>query len=133
MQKIKEIEKSLSTFTKYYDYEDAEYKGIRDIGNLFNQPTDEGYYKPIKTKNGFNDNYIGYESNGDKDKNLSPKKHLDAIRPYLSDTINDHKTPKKLRVHSSNKVFDYETQCLLILFCPMVLMRPVICIQKVIK
>ena len=32
------------------------------------------------------------------------------IRPYLSDIINDHKTPKKLRVHSSNEVFEYETQ-----------------------
>ena len=31
------------------------------------------------------------------------------IRPYLSDIINDHKTPKKLRLHSSNEV-DYETQ-----------------------
>ena len=25
------------------------------------------------------------------------------IRPYLSDIINDHKTPKNLRVHSSNE------------------------------
>ena len=32
------------------------------------------------------------------------------IRPYLSDIIKDHKTPKKLRVHSSNEVIDYETQ-----------------------
>ena len=32
------------------------------------------------------------------------------IRPYLSDIINYHKTPKKLRVHSSNEVLDYETQ-----------------------
>ena len=31
------------------------------------------------------------------------------IRPYLSDIINDHKTPNKLRVYSSNEVFDYET------------------------
>ena len=29
------------------------------------------------------------------------------IRPYLSDIIKDHKTSKKLRVHSSNVVFDY--------------------------
>ena len=57
-----------------------------------------------------NDNYNEYESNGDKDKNLSAKKYLNMIRPYLSDIINDHKTPKKLRVHSSNEVFDYETQ-----------------------
>ena len=26
------------------------------------------------------------------------------IRPYVSDIINGHKTPKKLRVHSSDKV-----------------------------
>ena len=32
------------------------------------------------------------------------------IRPYLSDIKKDHKTPKKLRVHSSNEVIDYETQ-----------------------
>ena len=32
------------------------------------------------------------------------------IRPYLSDIINNHKTPKNLRVHSSNEVIDYETQ-----------------------
>ena len=75
-----------------------------------NQSTDEDYYKPIKTKSAFNGNYIDYESKGDKDKNLSPKEYLDMIRPYLSDIINDHKTPKNLRVHSSNEVIDYETQ-----------------------
>ena len=32
------------------------------------------------------------------------------IRPYLTAVINDHKTAKNLKVHSSNKVFDYETQ-----------------------
>ena len=32
------------------------------------------------------------------------------IRPYLSDIINGHKTPKTLRVHSSNEVIDYETR-----------------------
>ena len=90
-----------------YDYDDAEYIGIRDIGNLFNQPTDEGYYKPIKTKSAFNGNYIEYESNGDKDKNLSAKEYLNMVRPNLSNVINDHKTPKNLKVHSSNEEFDY--------------------------
>ena len=32
------------------------------------------------------------------------------IKPYLWDIINDNKTPKNLRVHSSNEVIDYETQ-----------------------
>ena len=32
------------------------------------------------------------------------------IRPFLSDIINHNKTPKNLRIHSSNEVIDYETQ-----------------------
>ena len=31
------------------------------------------------------------------------------IRPYLSDIINDHKTPEVLKALSGNKVIDYET------------------------
>ena len=42
-----------------------------------------------------------------KDKYLSAKKYLNMIRPYLSDIINDYKTFKNLKVHSSNEVFDY--------------------------
>ena len=45
-----------------------------------------------------------------KGANLSPKKYLDMIRLYLSDILYDDKTPKNLRVHSSNEVIDYETQ-----------------------
>ena len=48
--KIKEIEKnlfeleeSLSKLKKYYGYDDAEYKGMRDVGNLFNQSVDKDY------------------------------------------------------------------------------------------
>ena len=32
------------------------------------------------------------------------------IRPYIRDIINYSKTFKNLKVHSSNEVFDYETQ-----------------------
>ena len=88
---------------KFYDYDDIEFKGIRDVENLFNQSTDEDYHKPIKTKSTFNINYIEYQSKGDKDKNLSPEEYFDMIRPYLGDIINNHKTLKKLRVHSSNE------------------------------
>ena len=80
--KIKDIEKnifeldeSLSKPKKYQDYDD-EYKSIRDIGKLFNQSIHEDYYKPRKTKSAFNSNYIDYESNDDKDKNLSAKNIL---------------------------------------------------------
>ena len=50
------------------------------------------YYKPIKTKGAFNNNYIEYESRGDKDKNLSPEDYLDIIKPFLRDMINTHNT-----------------------------------------
>ena len=32
------------------------------------------------------------------------------IRPYLSDIINDHKTHREQKIHSSNTVIDYKTQ-----------------------
>ena len=86
-----------------------EYKGIRDIGNLFNE-FDEDYYIPIKSESAFNGNYIEYESKGDKEKNLSLKEYLYMIKPYLSDMINDHKTPMNLRVDSRNEVINDETQ-----------------------
>ena len=76
---------------------------------MFSQAIDEGYYKPIRTKSALNGNYIEYESKGDKNKNLSPKEYFDMIRPYLSDIINDHKPPTKLRVHSRNELINYET------------------------
>ena len=37
------------------------------------------------------------------DKNLSLKEYLYMIIPYLRDIINDHKTPKKLKVHWRDK------------------------------
>ena len=110
-------------------------------GIAFNQSIDGSYYKPIRTKSAFNANYIEYESKGNNDKNLSPEKYLDMIRPNLSNIINDHKTPKKLRVHSRNEAIDYETQygewkteltTSISFFLLKILMRPVIRIQKVI-
>ena len=105
-----ELQKSLSNFKNYHPQDDFEHKNLRDVGNLFNQSIDEDQYKPITTKSVLNGDYIEYESKGDKNKNLWAKEYLDMIRPYLSHIINDHKTPKKLRVHSNNEVFDYKTQ-----------------------
>ena len=55
-------------------------------------PTNEDYYKLIKTNDAFNSNYIEYENKGDKNKTLSIKEYLYTIRPYFRDIINDHKT-----------------------------------------
>ena len=55
-QKIKEIEKNLSTLKKCHDHGDAKCVRIRDVENLFNQSTDKDYYKPIKAKGAFSGN-----------------------------------------------------------------------------
>ena len=64
---------------------------------------DEDYYEPIIVKTAFDGNYIQYESKGDKGKNLSIKRYLKMIKPYLSDLINKHNTHGLVKYHSGNK------------------------------
>ena len=59
---------------------------------------EEDYYEPVKTINAVNNNYIEYESNGDKDKILSVEEYLDMIKQYLSDLINDHMTQDEWKI-----------------------------------
>ena len=65
----------------------------------------EDYYKPIIDKGASDGSYIQYESKGDNGKNLSIKKYLNMIKPYLSDKINHHKTCGLVRYHSCNKTW----------------------------
>ena len=91
---MKTLEEDINGLEKhrYRDNSDLDYKGIRQIENLLNE-IDEEYYKPIKTKDAFNNNYIEYESRGDKDKRLSVKEYFYIIMPYLENMINNHKAP----------------------------------------
>ena len=79
-------------------------KIFRDLHKIFRFLLDPGkdHCKPVKTVNAFNNNYIRYESIGDKEKNLSIKEYIDIIRPYLSNIINNHKTQGEWKVHSGN-------------------------------
>ena len=53
----------------------------------------EDYYKSRRVGNFYNNNYIEYESNGDRDTNLSIEGYLNKIKPYLKDmTINLQKS-----------------------------------------
>ena len=98
-QKLKEIEnnlyeleRNLSKTKKYYDYDDAEYRGKKDVKDLFDCSIDEDFYKPIMRNSAFDNNYIQYGSKGNKDKILTVNEYLDIIRPYSRGIINDHKT-----------------------------------------
>ena len=75
---------------KYYHDDDFEFRGIRNIQDLFKLPIDEDYYKPTLVKSGYNNNYIQYESQGDKI--LTVKEYLGLIESYLADMINDYES-----------------------------------------
>ena len=73
-----------------YDRDDLDYYGIRYIEYLFDEASEEHYYKPILVKSSFKKNYKYYESRGDKEKGLSVKQYLNKITPHLYGLINDH-------------------------------------------
>ena len=103
-----ELEENLFKLKKYYDYD--EYKRIKNVKDLFDLPIDKDYYKPIITSSAFNNSYFQYESKGNKDKILTLSKYFDIIRPYLSDTINNHKTHGEWRIQSGNTITEHKTQ-----------------------
>ena len=57
--------------------------------NLFKLSIGKDDYKPILVKSGYNNNYIQYESKGDKI--LTLKEYLALIEQYLRELINDYK------------------------------------------
>ena len=63
-------------------------KIIRDIKTLFQQQ-EEDYYQPKRVSSFWNNSYIEYESNGDKNSNVSLDEYLIKIKPYLKDIIID--------------------------------------------
>ena len=71
---------------------------------------DEDYYKPIITNSAFDDNYIQYESKGNKNKILTINEYLDMIKPYLNNIIGDHKTLGEWRIHLGNTIIENKTQ-----------------------
>ena len=61
---------------------------IRDIKTLFLQE-EEYYCKTVIISDVRNNDYIKYESNSDRNKNVSVKEYLNVIKPYLKDMIID--------------------------------------------
>ena len=54
----------------------------------------------------FDDDYVEYESRGDKDKDnkLSLVEYLSIIRPYLKDMIDNHKTHSEWKIQLAMKI-----------------------------
>ena len=55
---------------------------IRDICPFLDQEDDDYHFKPKRISNFLNNNYIKYESNGDRNKNLLLYKYLNKSESY---------------------------------------------------
>ena len=56
---------------------------LGDVKSIFEHEEEENYYKPVRVSNFWSNNYIEYESNGDRNKTLSVEECLNKIRPCL--------------------------------------------------
>ena len=63
---LNKLEERIYKLNKYYDYDDVNYTGIKDIKDLFDLSISKYYYKPIIVNIASDNNYIQYESKGDK-------------------------------------------------------------------
>ena len=87
---LDELNKRILKLEKDHDYDDYEYKGIKDIKDLFKLSIKKDYYKPILVKSGYNGNYVPYESKGDKILTLI--EYISLIEKYLRELINYYKS-----------------------------------------
>ena len=63
---LDELDKKILELDRYHqDYDDYEYKGVKNVHDLFKLSVNEDYYKPKLTKSGYNGNYTQYEIKGD--------------------------------------------------------------------
>ena len=99
---LDELDERITRLDKYHDYDDFEYKGIKDIENLFKISIDKDCYKPKLNKSGYNKNYAQYESKGDKI--LSLKEYLNLIEQYLRELIEKYKQKGEKKVQLTIEV-----------------------------
>ena len=90
---------------------------LKDIKNLFeHEEEEENYYEPVRVSNFWSNNYIKYNSNGDRNKTQSVWEYLNEIRPYLKDIINKLKKSDtwKVQLTIANNVIssiDNDEEC----------------------
>ena len=101
-KRLNELEKRFLELEKYRDHDDYEYKGIKDIKDLFKLSIDEDYYKPILVKSGYNKNYAQYESKGDRI--LTIQEYLALIEKYLRELINHYKNKGEWKIQLTAEI-----------------------------
>ena len=99
---LDELDERILRLDKYHDYDHFEYKGIKDIENLFKISIDKDYYKPKLNKSGYNNSYAQYESKGDKI--LSLREYLNLIEKYLGELLEEYKQKGEWKVQLTIEV-----------------------------
>ena len=99
---LDELDKRILKLDKYHDYDDNEYKGIKDMEELFKISIGKDYYKSKLSKSGYNKNYVEYESKGDKI--LVLKEYLNLIEKYLKELIEEYKLKGEWKVQLTIEV-----------------------------
>ena len=87
---------------KYRDHDDYEYKGIKDIKDLFKLSIDEDHYKPILVKSGYNRNYAQHESKGDRI--LTIHEYVALIEKYLRELMNHYKNKGEWKIQLAAEI-----------------------------
>ena len=89
---LKKLNNDLKKLHKYQD------NVMYGLDYLFNEINEEGYYEPKVIKSAFDGSYILYESKGDKNDKLTLQEYFDKIKPYLKDTIDNHKSKGQWKI-----------------------------------
>ena len=94
---LDELDKKILKLDGYpQDYDDSEYKGVKNVRDLFKLSVNEDYYKPKLVNSGYKNNYTQYESKGDKI--LTFEEYLALIEQYLRELINYYKNKDEWKV-----------------------------------
>ena len=99
---LDELDKKILKLDEYRDYGDYEYKGIKNIKDLFKTSINKDHYKPKLVNSGYNNNYVEYESRGDRI--LSIREYLTLIEKYLRKFINQYKNEGEWKVQLSAEI-----------------------------
>ena len=99
---LDELDKKILKLDEHCDYDDYEYKGIKNIKDLFKTSINKDHYKLKLVNSGYNNNFAEYESRGDRI--LSIRVYLNLIEKYLRELINQYKNEGEWKVQLSAKI-----------------------------
>ena len=99
---LDKLDQRILKLDKYHEYDDYEYKGIKDIEDLFKIWIDKDYYKPKLTKSGCKVNYVQYESKGDKILTLG--EYFTIIEKYLRELIEEYKLKGEWKLQLTTEI-----------------------------